>query len=366
MEGNDGLGKPILTRKRSGRKPKTTPIDPVAGGTEPVKISIDSGTEALNVDAASQPKSRNRNVTFKEGGSSRPGKSHVQDTAENAGNKPQEEEEMLRDSLVLVDPFTEEQELHLREAAIELNFNWRKIKKSKKYADIFFEFTSEMLEAKYIQLVEKDNEDSKKSNPGSLRTEDSPEISDGGSSSKTLTDDGSVQLRRSARISTSKKGSGVVTPKGVKGSRVVAAKGVKGSGGNRGKNPIDSNSIPWTTAEEEQLRIAALEYNFSWAAIMKSKKYSKVFKHRNEDLIRLKCIQLLKNDAKLAGVNKNKPYFFVGQSSTMNNSDGSAANPVLNAMLDGNELMRNILNKVTTAVDILQEKKEEEKKKQQE
>lgn len=38
----------------------------------------------------------------------------------------------------------------------------------------------------------------------------------------------------------------------------------------------------------------------------------------------------------------------------------------LNAMLDGNELMRNILNKVTTAVDILQEKKEEEKKKQQE
>lgn len=68
----------------------------------------------------------------------------------NLGNKPQEEEEMLRDSLVLVDPFTEEQELHLREAAIELNFNWRKIKKSKKYADIFFEFTSEMLEVKYF------------------------------------------------------------------------------------------------------------------------------------------------------------------------------------------------------------------------
>ncbi|KEH32660.1 hypothetical protein MtrunA17_Chr4g0075851 [Medicago truncatula] len=137
-KGNDAPGKPILTRKRSARKPKTTLIDPVAGGTEPVKISIDSGTGALNVDAASQPKSRNRNVTFKEGGSSRPGKSHVQDTAENAGNKPQEEEEMLRDSLVLVDPFTEEQELHLREAAIELNFNWQKIKKSKKYANFFF------------------------------------------------------------------------------------------------------------------------------------------------------------------------------------------------------------------------------------
>ncbi|AES92731.2 hypothetical protein MTR_4g133250 [Medicago truncatula] len=160
----------------------------------------------------------------------------------------------------------------------------------------------------------------------------------------------------------------VVTPKGAKGSRVVTVKGVKGSGGNKGKNPIDSNSIPWTTAEEDQLRIAALEYNFGWAAIMKSEKYSKVFKHRNVDLIRIKCIQLLKKDAKLAKVSdKNKPYFFVGQSSTMNNSDGSAVNPVLNAMLDGNELMRKILSKVTIAVDILQEKKKEkEKKKQQE
>lgn len=330
-KGDHVLGKPIISGKRSQRKLKTTVMD----GTELVK----------------------------EGSGSRQGKSHIQDTADNA------DEEELCDSLLFVDPFTEELELQLREAAIELNFDWRKIKRSKKYANIFKEMTPEMLKVRYLEMDERDKEVRINSNPGGPRKEDALEISDGSSSrktdsdssSKTRTDDDSIQLRRSARVVSSKKGSGVVTPKGASG--VVTSKGAKGAGGNKVKNPKDW----WTKAEEDHLRIAAREFNCSWAGIMKSRKYSKVFKHRNADLIRIKHGQLMQRDAKLGkGSDKNKPNLFVGQSSTMNNSDDSAVDPMLKALLDGNKLMGEILTKVTIAVEILQEKKEKEKEKEKE
>jgi hypothetical protein len=67
----------------------------------------------------------------------------------NLRNKPEDEEE-LRDSLLFVDPFTQELELHLREAAIEFQLDWEKIKNSEKYANIFEKMTPEMLKVKYL------------------------------------------------------------------------------------------------------------------------------------------------------------------------------------------------------------------------